>query len=252
MKKEITIKTKLLIAFIILGIVPVLIMSFLSIRRSSSELMDKSFAQLESIRQIKQNQIEGFFEERMADVEVYAFNTAVQTAAQRFSNAYEQGGLNGDQWQKWNNAHGPKLELYVEKYGYYDLFFINPEGDVVYTAAKENDLGKNVKTGRLASSPLGKAFQQGLEETSFIDFAWYEVSNEPASFVSTPMEDMEGNTIGVLVYQISLTAINDIMQERSGMGETGETYLVGSDKKMRSNSYIDPESHSVKASFEGN
>ncbi len=249
--KDMTIKTKLLIAFIVLGIIPVLVLSLISINKSSSELMDKSYAQLESVRQIKQNQIESFFEERMSDVKVYAFNTAVQTATQRFNRAYKEGGVNSNQWKKWDQAHGPKLELYVEEYGYYDMFFVNPQGDVVYTVAKESDLGANLKTGRLADSPLGKAYKEGLKETSFIDFAWYDVSDDAASFVSTPMKDQEGNLVGVLIYQISLKSINNIMQERSGMGETGETYLVGSDKRMRSDSYLDPQGHSVKASFDG-
>ena len=34
------------------------------------------------------------------------------------------------------------------------------------------------------------------------------------------------------------------------MGETGETYLVGPDKLMRSDSYIDPEFHTVDTSFQ--
>ena len=246
-----TIKTKLLIAFVVLGLIPVLIMSFISINRSSQELTDEYFHQLESVRQIKQNQIETFFAERMSDVKVYAFNTAVQTATQRFNKAFQESGINSSQWQKWDRAHGAKLELYVEEYGYYDMFFVNPQGDVVYTVAKESDLGANLKTGRLANSPLGKAYQEGLKETSFIDFDWYEVSDDAASFVSTPMRDQEGNLIGVLIYQISLKAINNIMQERTGMGKTGETYLVGPDKKMRSDSYLDPQEHSVKASMAG-
>ncbi|MBF0279435.1 MAG: HAMP domain-containing protein, partial [SAR324 cluster bacterium] len=43
-----------------------------------------------------------------------------------------------------------------------------------------------------------------------------------------------------------------IMQQREGMGKSGETYLVGPDKLMRSDSFLDPEGHSVKASFAGN
>jgi len=39
------------------------------------------------------------------------------------------------------------------------------------------------------------------------------------------------------------------MKERTGMGETGETYLVGPDHLMRSDSYLAPETHSVVASF---
>jgi methyl-accepting chemotaxis protein len=38
---------------------------------------------------------------------------------------------------------------------------------------------------------------------------------------------------------------------REGMGETGESYLVGEDLKMRSNSFLDPTGHTVKASFAG-
>ncbi len=44
-------------------------------------------------------------------------------------------------------------------------------------------------------------------------------------------------------------AINSIMTERTGMGETGETYLIGADKLMRSDSFLDPQNHTVKASF---
>jgi len=53
----------------------------------------------------------------------------------------------------------------------------------------------------------------------------------------------------IVALQLSLGAINAIMQERSGMGGTGETYLVGPDKLMRSDSFLDPTGHSVKASF---
>lgn len=48
---------------------------------------------------------------------------------------------------------------------------------------------------------------------------------------------------------VTAMIFNAIMTERSGMGETGETYLIGSDKLMRSDSYLDPDNHSVAASF---
>lgn len=35
------------------------------------------------------------------------------------------------------------------------------------------------------------------------------------------------------------------------MGRSGETYLVGSDFRMRSDSYLDPQGHSINASFAG-
>ena len=46
-----------------------------------------------------------------------------------------------------------------------------------------------------------------------------------------------------------LDAISAIMTERSGMSETTEVFMVGSDNLMRSDSHLDPEQRSVVASF---
>jgi methyl-accepting chemotaxis protein len=249
--KNIKIARKLIFVFLSIGLFAVAVLGFMSYSQSKKALIDKSFDQLQAIRDIKKSQIESFFNERKGDLTVYAYNTALQMAAQRFIHAYDSVGLNGELWQKWDRAHGAKFEQYVREYGYYDLFIISNEGDVVYTVAKEADLGKNLVNGSLANSPLGEAFQKGKNRMSLVDFQWYDVSNEPASFVAGPIKANDGSQIGVLAYQISLEAVNRIMQERSGMGETGETYLVGTDKKMRSDSYLDQTGHSVKASFEG-
>ena len=106
-------------------------------------------------------------------------------------------------------------------------------------------------TGAYAKSNLGTLVKQVISTRSFglADFAPYAPSNnEPAAFIAQPI--VHGNTIEVIVaLQLSLQSINAIMQQRQGMGETGETYLVGKDKLMRSDSFLDPTHHSVQASF---
>lgn len=59
----------------------------------------------------------------------------------------------------------------------------------------------------------------------------------------------EGKVVGVVALQVSINAINEIMQRRDGIGSTEETYLVGSDSLMRSDSFLDPVNHTVTASF---
>ncbi len=250
--KDIKMKPKLIGLFLIIGLVPLLIVAIMTVNKAETALDHDAIANLEAVQTIKANQIEGYFNERMGDVEVYAFNTAVQTAMSRFVAGFnEGGGPKGATWEWWDTAHGTKLRQYNDIYGYYDLFMISTDGNVVWTACGESDLGANLVSGPLKNSGLAKAYRLGLKGKTFIDFEWYDPSNEPASFVSTAMVDLEGKTVGVLAYQIPLNAINSIMQERAGMGETGETYLVGSDLRMRSNSFLDPTGHTVKASFEG-
>src|SRR6056297_443270 len=178
--KNIKIARKLIIVFLSIGILAVAVLGIISYNQSKKALIKKSFNQLQAIRNIKKNQIESFFAERKGDLNVYAFNTAVQMASNRFIRAFDSGGMESNLWKKWDRAHGTKFEQYVREYGYYDLFIISNNGDVVYTVAKEGDLGKNLKTGSLANSPLGDAFQKGLHETGIIDFQWYDISNEPA------------------------------------------------------------------------
>ncbi len=156
-------------------------------------------------------------------------------------------------------AIAPKLEgdkedfytKYITKYGYYDLFLIHPKGKVFYTVSKEADYNTNVVDGKYAASGLGKLVRKVLSDKKYgvADFAPYAPSNnEPCGFIAQPLLD-NGEVELIVALQLSLEAINTIMQQREGMGETGETYLVGSDKLMRSDSFLDPTGHSVKASF---
>ncbi|MGL1888900.1 MAG: methyl-accepting chemotaxis protein [Reichenbachiella sp.] len=246
---KIPLSIKLIAAFLIAGIAPLLYTADTALTMAAVELENKAFSQLESIQKIKSNQINGFFSERISDVEVLSSNPTVISAVSVFENAFMQTGLNGSDWKNANIQYGPWLEEYMEKYGYYDLFLIAEDGDIIYTVAKESDFGKNVITGKLKSSPLGIAFAKAKNESALSDFAPYEPSNfEPAGFVAAPI--FKGKAVvGVVALQISTKAINGIMQERTGLGETGETYLVGSDLLMRSDSYLDPINHSITASF---
>ncbi len=140
---------------------------------------------------------------------------------------------------------------YVRQYGYYDLFLIEPEGKVYYSVTHEADYDTNMINGKYADSGLGKLVRRVIQEKKYgvADFAPYAPSNnEPAAFIAAPVF-RNGELQQIVALQLSLEAINNIMQQREGMGETGETYLVGPDKLMRSDSFLDPTNHSVKASF---
>lgn len=140
----------------------------------------------------------------------------------------------------------PYLHDLQRRFGYYDIFLVEPQnGYVVYSVFKELDFATSLKTGAYADSGLGQAFNKAMEATneepSFIDFAPYVPSyNAPASFISKKIMDGE-EIVGVLIFQMPVDAINQIMTSNFnwkdvGYGQTGETYLVGPDKKFRNQS----------------
>jgi methyl-accepting chemotaxis protein len=140
---------------------------------------------------------------------------------------------------------------YAEEYGYQDLFLIHPEGKVFYSVRRKPDYGTNLLDGPYADSGIGKLFRSTLEDKKYglMDFAPYAPSNdEPASFAAQPL--LHGSDVELVVaLQLSIRDINGVMQQREGMGQTGETYLVGPDRLMRSDSHLDSKYHTVKASF---
>jgi methyl-accepting chemotaxis protein len=70
----------------------------------------------------------------------------------------------------------------------------------------------------------------------------------PASFIASPIY-RGSRRIGTLIFKLPLDAITDVMSQRQGLGRTGESYLVGQDHLMRSDSYKSPTEHSVDGSF---
>lgn len=133
----------------------------------------------------------------------------------------------------------------VQNYGLYDFFLVDADtGVVVYTYFKELDFATSLKDGPWAQSGLGQAYANAMaaktaDDISITDYAPYRPSYEDqASFVSTPIVE-NGRTIGVFVVQLPIDRVNQIMTFDDkwtdvGLGESGETYLVGPDKTPRS------------------
>lgn len=137
----------------------------------------------------------------------------------------------------------------MEEYGYYDIFLMDTtHGDTYFTVTKEADFGQRAADIDSSLRDVWRmAAKQGRITVS--DTRPYAPSADaPAIFMAAPLVE-NGITFGILAFQLSIDAINKIMKERSGMGKTGESYLIGQDLLMRSDSYLDPEHHTVTASF---
>jgi methyl-accepting chemotaxis protein len=145
------------------------------------------------------------------------------------------------------------LTRWQKRSGYYDLFLISSDGFVFYTVEQEEDYHTNLLSGPYRSSNLGRLVN-GIKQTKrfgFADFEPYAPSdNLPCAFMGMPAMN-DGEVEMIIAIQMPIAPINEIMELRSGLGETGESYLVGTDLRMRSNSYLDKEGRSVEASFAG-
>jgi methyl-accepting chemotaxis protein len=164
-------------------------------------------------------------------------------------------------YSKTHSEYHPHIRSFLEQFGYYDIFLVdNLTGDIVYSVFKELDFTTSLKDGPYANTGIGEVFKKANASNEkgsvFItDFASYLPSYEaPASFIASPIFDNTGKKTGVIIFQMPIDRINDIMTynknwQQSGLGNTGETYLVGADFKMRSlgRSLIEDKQNYLKA-----
>ncbi|MEO5347385.1 MAG: methyl-accepting chemotaxis protein [Magnetococcus sp. YQC-9] len=252
---DIKMRPKLMGLFLAVGLIPLVIAGWFAANQAEQAMMQQAFNQLSAVQGIKKGQIEKFMAERFGDLNVLAASGDVERAVAGLEEAFEADGkkTGGAKWNEAVKTYTQWLDHFTKEYGYYDLFLIAIDGDITYSFAKEPDLGQNLLTGPLKTSSLGKAFDKAIKSnaTAFGDYEPYAPSKgEPAAFMVTPVKQ-NNQVIGAIGLQLSLDAVNTVMQQRDGMGKTGESYLVGADKRMRSDSFIDKQGHSVKASFAG-
>ena len=139
--------------------------------------------------------------------------------------------------------------------GYYDVFLFDTEGNLVYSVFKELDYATNFKAngGQWASSDLGKVYREvmelkGHEAFAFADFAPYGPSYDaPASFMAHGIHDKDGNTVGVLAFQMPVDRINALMAHDLGLGKSGELIFVGADGYLRNDSSSTADKNDILA-----
>ncbi len=150
-------------------------------------------------------------------------------------------------YSKLHAKYHPAIRDFLEQFGYYDIFLVDPDsGDIVYSVFKELDYTTSLKDGPYASSNFGEVFRDANNSkdpnyVKLIDFEPYTPSYEgAASFIASPIFDGT-EKVGVLLFQMPIDKINAVMTSDSnwnnvGLGASGETYLIGSDLAMRSQS----------------
>jgi CheY-like chemotaxis protein len=267
-----SLRNKLILLFLIVSLVPLISMGLLSYTQAQQALKTEVVNKLLAVRDIKAKQIVKYFNERLGDIKVLSQSPSTIAALQAFEEVVhsESGNdesnamvhsrslyldkpnlVNAHDGSTYSAVHAqyhPIFQNYQETYGYYDLFLVELHtGTIIYSVMKEKDFGTSLLNGPYSDTNIGQVFQKTLaathrDFTTLEDFAYYEPSKEAALFIASPIFD-DAKLIGTLIFQLSTTQIDAIMQEHTGLGETGETLLVSSeDFLLRSNSRFSTES----------
>ena len=169
--------------------------------------------------------------------------TANNPRAPRLDELEDAG--DGSEYSAVHRKYSRRFHRLTEVFGYRDIFLVDIDsGNVLFSVAKEADMGSNLKTGVYSDTALAKTFDEirKSRDPYFVyisDIEHYKASfGEPAFFIGSTVFDGD-KFIGALIYQLNPEAIDRVMTDnkkwgQQGLGKTGESFLVGQDFKFRS------------------
>jgi len=152
---------------------------------------------------------------------------------------------NGTKYAQSHNTYHSTFRSYLQTFGYIDIFLVSVEtNEVIYSVFKELDFATDIVSGSYGNSGISVAFKLAKNSKSkdFIGLTeiekYYPSYDTPAQFISSPVYDGD-KKIGVLIFQIPVEKIDAILTgnhswKKHGQGNSGETYILDEQKRMKS------------------
>jgi len=189
-----------------------------------------TFSKLEKIRNEKKAKVTHYLDRQKAKGMQTCQNNDIKNYFKKLHYLYENEGYGGIEYALLEHSINKLFVTELDKF--YDILFIDNKGDIFFTVKKEDDFLGNIHEDRFKGVLLYERIKKiKIRETEFVDYEYYSVSDEPASFfITTVMEG--GNILGYIVLQLPINDINSILTDRNDLGRTGEVYLVNYSQLM--------------------
>lgn len=237
------------VSFMCLALIPLLVAGWLSYHNARSSLLQKEVKILQTALSLRTLYFESYFQERLNDLVLQADLSENVFLLSELRESYKNSGLplpqfvNSYDYTRIVTEHSLDLQDYQERAGYSNIYLIDIGGDILYSVAQESDLGTNLFTGLYHETDLANLCRLALKTGRPLssDLTIYAPSgNQKTLFTAKLMVDELGEEIGFLVMQIKLEKIDALMADVSGLGATGQVFLVGNNGTLRSSLRNDP------------
>ncbi|MDI1286473.1 MAG: adenylate/guanylate cyclase domain-containing protein [Reyranella sp.] len=173
------------------------------------------------------------------------YNYIVQNPHPRARRRLVDNAGDGSAYSGQHAIYHPLLRSAATAFRFQDLMLVDAStGDLIYTVDKEVDFATSLRTGPRRHSNVAAAVaacSSGVDKSTvcFEDFTPYAPSRgAPTAFMAAPVFDRDV-LIGILVAQLSIQEIDNVVTgnrrwRQDGFGDTGEAYIVGPDRLVRS------------------
>jgi len=244
-----TLRRKLIFWFLVVAVIPIIVLGIVSfinaenIIESAGQNKITSLSGLETVADLKVNEIETFFNNLAGDMAVAQsyFNVRrnLPIVTQHINN---QQNLDYIQAKKELDS---QLRPFLDVKMFIEVLLLDVEGNLVYTT---ENVHKQDELGSIFFKFDKTHFTEGIKDIYFSDV--FASDFAPSGFeilVLAPAIDLAGNPVGIIIFAIDMGPVYDLIQDYTGLGTTGET-LVGRNEGDHA-LFINPLRHDPNAAL---
>ncbi len=165
------------------------------------------------------SKIETYVIERQRAVTTLARTPTVIGAVRRLRN-----NVGSSQNDSLTSSTRPFFEYIAARSGYLDVILIDTNGTILNTLSES--IGGHVRDAARVSPELAHVFDsvRTLATTEISDFSLIAGWSTPVAYIAAPVVE-NGLLIGVIAFQLDNRDFARVIQDRTGLGQTGETVV---------------------------
>jgi diguanylate cyclase (GGDEF)-like protein/PAS domain S-box-containing protein len=211
------IKNEILVWFLVLALLPLLVLTTINYQYQKEQYEQTAKQDLFILLNQKMNLINSHVNLVQNQINILSMIPNTKEAFE----VYKQTT------KKSNPFYENYFSKIIDEDGFYDLFLIDTNGDIIYSVKKEDDLYTNLSTGKYSNTNLGRLYKNTMEllDTQISDFEFYSPSNEDAFFLATPVYG-ENKILGMIAVQLDTRKIDQIFQDNEGLGKSGSFFAA--------------------------
>ena len=208
--------------FLLLSLIAAIVVPLVSYLLARQALQEAVFARLEVAATLKQAELSRWVEDNKADASFIAWAPEFKANAQILLAAAEG---TAEFTAAYNTLSSYLTTLLLSKPAIDEILILSDQdGKVIISTVPEHE-------GSYSTDPY---FLQGRNNTYIQNIYTSPFTNKPTMTIATPLlTPVGGQTIGVLALHLDIERLDRIILERTGLGETGETYLIN-----RNNAFV--------------
>ena len=216
------IRARLLIGFVLVALLPTIGVGIGTYIVSYQSGRQQSIERLESVAARKELAIQVWFLSLQQELKV-----ASQTdySPKLIDNALVLANEK-ESYTWYNNLVRKRLQYFVDRSTQIEeIFLINLEGKVVVSTNPERE-SQNYRDFFPNNQELNTPLTQLPFIPDFSNKGQSDLKNQSSVFISIPINKSDGEFLGAIGGKVDLTDLHQVLNEKTGLGSTGQAYLI--------------------------